>query len=116
VGAMAQLLVLYNPPANPAAFQTYYRDTHAPLVKKIPGLRSLTISDGPVQSPSGNTTYFVANLSFHSMAGLQTAMASPEGQAAAADVPKFAPGKRDVAGLRQQDRVSLDHVPLFRIN
>jgi uncharacterized protein (TIGR02118 family) len=91
VGAMAQLLVLYNPPANPAAFQTYYHQTHTPLAKKIPGLRSLTISDGPVQSPSGNAPYFVVSLTFDSMADLQAGMASPEGQAAATDVPKFAP-------------------------
>ena len=89
---MAQVLVLYNTPADPAAFNRYYHQTHIPLALKIPGLRSYLISDGPVQALSGSAPYLVANLSFDSMADLSAALGSPEGQAAAADLPNFASG------------------------
>ena len=89
---MAHLLVLYNTPADPAAFDRYYRETHIPIAKKVPGLRSYRISNGPVQALSGNAPYLVAILEFDSVAGINAAFASPEGQAAAADVPNFASG------------------------
>jgi len=89
---MAQVLVLYNTPADPAAFDRYYRDTHIPIARKIPGLRSFSISRGPVQALAGTAPYLVAILSFDSMADLNAALTSPEGQAAAADLPKFASG------------------------
>jgi uncharacterized protein (TIGR02118 family) len=40
----------------------------------------------------GETTHLVAELEFDSMADLQSAMGSAEGQAAAADVANFADG------------------------
>jgi len=89
---MAQVLVLYNTPADPAAFDRYYRDTHIPLAQKIPGLRSYLISAGPVQALAGTAPYLVAELTFDSMADVNAALASPAGQAAAADVPNFASG------------------------
>ena len=73
---MAQVLVLYNTPADPAAFDRYYRQTHIPLAWKIPGLRSYLISNGPVQALAGSAPYLVAILNFDSMADL-TAAASP---------------------------------------
>ena len=89
---MTELLVLYNPPADPAAFDRYYRSTHIPLAKKIPGLRSYSISQGRVQALAGSAPHLVAILTFDSMADLNAALASPEGQAAAADVRNFASG------------------------
>jgi len=89
---MAQVLVLYNAPADPAAFDRYYQETHIPLARKIPGLRSYSISNGPVQALAGSAPYLVAILNFDSMADLSAALASPEGQAAAADLPNFASG------------------------
>jgi uncharacterized protein (TIGR02118 family) len=89
---MTQLLVLYNTPAEPAAFDRYYHETHIPIAKKIPGLRSYRISTGPVQALVGNAPHLVAILDFDSMAGLNAALASADGQAAAADVTNFASG------------------------
>jgi uncharacterized protein (TIGR02118 family) len=89
---MAQLLVLYNAPADPAAFDRYYRETHIPIAKKIPGLRSCVISNGPVQALAGTAPHQVAILQFDSMADLNAALASPEGQAAAGDLSNFASG------------------------
>lgn len=89
---MAQVLVLYNAPADPAAFDRYYHQTHIPIAQKIPGLRSYVISNGPVQALAGSAPHLVAILNFDSMADLSAALASPEGQAAAADVSNFASG------------------------
>jgi uncharacterized protein (TIGR02118 family) len=89
---MAQLLVLYNTPPDPAAFDRYYQQTHIPLAQKIPGLRSYSISSGPVRALVGSAPapHLVAILNFDSMADLNAALASPEGQRAAADLPNFA--------------------------
>lgn len=89
---MAQVLVLYNAPTDPIAFDRYYHEVHIPIAQKIPGLRSYSISDGPVQALAGAAPYLVAALHFDSMADIQAALASPEGQAAAADLPNFASG------------------------
>ena len=89
---MAQVLVLYNQPADSAAFDNYYRDVHIPIANTIPGLRSYTISKGPVAALAGAAPYLIATLTFDSMDDLNAALASPEGQAAAADVSNFATG------------------------
>src|SRR6266480_5579782 len=89
---MAQVLVLYNTPADPAGFDRYYHQTHISIARKIPGLRSYSISNGPVQALAGSAPYLVAILSFDSMADVRAALASPEGQAAAADLSNFASG------------------------
>jgi uncharacterized protein (TIGR02118 family) len=87
---MAQILVLYNPPADAAAFDRYYRETHIPLAKRIPGLRSYVISRTPPRMLAGNPVHLVAELTFDSMADIEAALASPEGQATAADLANFA--------------------------
>jgi len=87
---MAQVLVLYNTPADLAAFEKYYHETHIPLANKIPGLRSYLINAGPVQALAGSAPYLVAELTFDSMADISAALMSPEGQATAADLPNFA--------------------------
>jgi uncharacterized protein (TIGR02118 family) len=55
-------------------------------------LRSYSINDGPVVAVAGDAPYLVAILHFDSMADVNAALASPEGQAAAADLPNFATG------------------------
>ncbi|NLG77508.1 MAG: EthD family reductase [Xanthomonadaceae bacterium] len=88
---MAKLVVLYKKAQDPAAFDAYYASTHAPLAKKIPGLRTFEISTGAVSTPQGDSNYqLVAILSFDSLEALQKGLASPEGQAAAADLANFA--------------------------
>ena len=94
---MAKLLVLYKTPKDAAAFEKYYFDTHVALAKKIPGLRKYEISHGAVASPAGASgVHLVALLQFDSMAALQTALGSPEGQAAAGDLSNFASGGVDL--------------------
>jgi len=88
---MAQLLALYHQPADPAAFDRYYFETHVPIAKRIPGLRSYIVNKGPVNTIAGSPApYLVAELQFDSMAELQSALASAEGQAAGGDLSNFA--------------------------
>ena len=88
---MTRILVLYNQPLDPAAFDRYYFATHVPLARKIPGLRSYTINSGsPVAIAGNQPPYLIAELEFDSMADMQSAMASAEGQATAGDVANFA--------------------------
>ena len=89
----AHLVVLYGIPADPAAFEAYYRATHIPLAKKMPGLRTYTINKGALAAGDGKPPYFlVATLEFDSLEALGAAASSPEGKAASADVPNFATG------------------------
>jgi len=87
---MPQILVLYNTPADAAAFDKYYHETHIPLAKRIPGLRSYRISAAPPRVLAGNPAHLVAELTFDTMADLDAARASPEGQATAGDLANFA--------------------------
>ncbi len=94
---MAKVLVLYRKPGNEAHFSKYYRETHVPLARKIPGIRKWEVSSGPVVAPQGESAFhFIATLTFDSMQALQTAMSSPEGAAAAADLANFADGGAEV--------------------
>ena len=90
---MADVVVLYKTPIDPAAFDKYYVETHIPLAKKLPGLRKYTVTKGPIATPGGpSPLHLIAILSFDNMAAIGAAFASPEGKATAADVPKFATG------------------------
>ena len=94
---MAQVVVTYKTPKDPAAFDKYYAEIHIPLAKKMPGLRKFEISQGPVISPAGPSgIHLMAILTFDNMAAVQAAFGSPEGKAAAADVAKFASGGADI--------------------
>ena len=50
------------------------------------------INNSPVQALAGSAPYLVASLAFDSMADVSAALASPEGQATAGDLPNFASG------------------------
>jgi uncharacterized protein (TIGR02118 family) len=94
---MARLLVLYKTPKDATAFDRHYFATHAPLARKIPGVRKYEVSQGPVMTPAGPSgIHLVATLQFDDMAAIQRAFASPEGQAAAGDVQTFASGGVDM--------------------
>ncbi len=89
---MASLLVLYGRPADPAAFDRHYAERHLPLVRKLPGLKSVSLSAGGVEVLSGGDLYQVVRLEFASTGAVKAALGSPEGSAAAADLANFADG------------------------
>jgi uncharacterized protein (TIGR02118 family) len=83
------LIVLYRPPADPAAFEQHYRTVHVPLVHAMPHLVAFETSTGPVSTEGGDPVHFVARLRFASHDDLAASMASPEGAAALADLANF---------------------------
>ena len=94
---MASLVVLYKTPKDATAFDKHYFEKHVPIAKKIPGLRKYEVSKGPVMTPAGPSgVYLVATLQFDDVAAIQAAFASPQGQAAGADVQTFATGGADM--------------------
>jgi uncharacterized protein (TIGR02118 family) len=90
---MIRLLVLYGQPKDPAAFDQYYAEKHIPIARRMKGLKKWTI--GKVQGAPGGEPppyYYVADLYMESRADFDQLLASPEGQAAVADVPNYATG------------------------
>ncbi len=90
---MVKFVVLYGQPEDPAAFDEHYVNTHIPLVEKIPNLRRFEAGK-VLGTPDGSAPpfYYHAELSFDDAAALESSLASPEGQAAGADVETFATG------------------------
>jgi uncharacterized protein (TIGR02118 family) len=94
---MARLVVMYKTPKDPVGFDKYYFATHVPIAKRLPGLRKYEVSQGAVATPGGPSGFhLVATLHFDDVAAIQNAFASPEGQAAVADVGVFATGGVDI--------------------
>ena len=88
---MAKLFAIYQQPVDTAAFDDHYFSKHVPLAKTLPGLRSYEVTQGDVMGAAGkHGAYLVASLEFDSMAAIQAAMASPQGQATSADLANFA--------------------------
>ncbi len=87
---MIKLVVLYRKPADVAAFDKYYNETHTPLARKLPGLKKLEVCRF-FGSPGGEPKfYLMAEMYFESKDALFAALGSPEGKAAGKDVMSFA--------------------------
>jgi uncharacterized protein (TIGR02118 family) len=86
-----QLTALYHHPEDTAAFDKHYRETHAVLASKLPGLRKYTMS-WPAPGPDGAKPpyHLVATLYWDSAEEFQAALGGPEGEATLADLPNFA--------------------------
>lgn len=87
----AKLIAMYRTPADAGAFDRYYREQHLPIARRLPGLQGYEMTRGTVATLAGPSPYhLVATLSFASMDAVQTALASPQGEATAADLANFA--------------------------
>lgn len=94
---MAKLFAIYQRPADAAAFDDYYFNKHIPLAKTMPGLISYEVTRGNVLGLQGkHDVHLIAILGFASMETLNAALASPQGQATAADLKHFAGAGFDV--------------------
>lgn len=94
---MAQVLVMYKQPADPAAFDEYFASTHAPIFARTPGIRRLVLSNGPITPVAGGAGYrLIAVVDFDTMEDLQAGLASEAAQAAVADLQNFAQAGVDI--------------------
>jgi uncharacterized protein (TIGR02118 family) len=81
-----KLTVIYDNPADPAAFDKHYRSVHVLLAGKLPNLRRAELAKVfPKEDGSPTPAYRVAELYFDSYDSACAAIASPEGQAAIKD-------------------------------
>ena len=90
---MVRLTILYGRPTDPQAFDDYYARTHIPIARKMRGWSRWTLEKvvaNPGEPPP--TTYLVVGLYADSLEKMQRILATPEAQAASADVPNFATG------------------------
>jgi uncharacterized protein (TIGR02118 family) len=80
-------------PDDPDAFEQYYANTHMPLVDEIPNLQRYEAAR-IVATPDGSEPpyYRIFEGYFEDIEQLQSGMGTPEGQAAANDIPNFATG------------------------
>ena len=87
-----KVVVCYGHPDDPEAFDAYYRDTHMPLARKIPGLSDFTW--GKCSALDGGTPpyYAVASLVFPDAATMKSGLQSEEMKQAGKDVRNFATG------------------------
>ncbi|WP_255953261.1 EthD family reductase [Streptomyces odontomachi] len=99
---MHRMTILYGTPADPAAFDHYYREVHIPIARRMKGLTGWTMNHlATDQDPS--PYHLVVDLYAESRAAMDAILASPEGRAASADVPNFATG--GVTFLRGEEEV-----------
>jgi uncharacterized protein (TIGR02118 family) len=94
---MYQLTALYSHPEDAAAFDKHYRDTHAVLASKLPGLRQFRMN-WPAPGPDGAkpSYHLIATLFWDSEEEFQAGMSGPEGKAALDDLPNFAAAGVDI--------------------
>jgi uncharacterized protein (TIGR02118 family) len=88
---MANLVALYKPPADPAAFDEAYFNTHLPLISKVPGLLSTKITRFN-RALMGEGLYLMAEMEFADAASLKAGLRSPEMAAAGDNLNRFAAG------------------------
>jgi uncharacterized protein (TIGR02118 family) len=93
---MALMLVIYQTPKDPAAFDKHYYNIHVPLAMKLPGLIKYEVSQNQIMSPTGHKAYLIGTLHFEDLAAIKTAFASPIGIECAADRKILAPNEGDV--------------------
>lgn len=86
---MSKLVALYKQPADPAAFDKAYFNTHLPLIDMLPGLVSKRVTRF-TRSLLGNGYYLMAEMYFADEAALKAAMKSPEMAKAGENLDSFA--------------------------
>ena len=87
---MMKLVALYRTPPDPASFDAHINDVHLPLLKKLPGLRSLDVLR-ITGAPIGESKYhMLVEAGFDSRAAMDAALSSKEGKAVARDLMMFA--------------------------
>ncbi|GAK09932.1 EthD family reductase [Geomicrobium sp. JCM 19038] len=88
---MAKLIALYKQPEDKAAFDEHYFNTHAPITKKIPGLKEMNVTKF-VGTPMGKESdyYLMCEMVYESHNALKAGLKSDEGKASGKDLMNFA--------------------------
>ncbi|HKP79799.1 MAG TPA: EthD family reductase, partial [Phenylobacterium sp.] len=96
---MKKLIALYKAPADAEAFMRHYRETHLPLVQRVPGLvkTELTLIERTLMGEPGN--YLLAEMYYADEDSFRAAMKSPENAATGADRAKLAERIKTLVGV-----------------
>jgi uncharacterized protein (TIGR02118 family) len=86
----ARLIALYHQPDDPAAFDAYYQEVHAPIVRRYPGLRDLRLTRTDTVGGTKPSIHLMAEMIFNSRAELEAALASEPGRESGRDLRNFA--------------------------
>jgi uncharacterized protein (TIGR02118 family) len=104
---MVKLTVLYGQPKDPTHFERYYLEIHTPVALRVKGVRRFEIAKITGTLDGTPPPYYrLADLYFDDVAQMQKVLASPEGQATAADLPNFATGGVTLMIAEVQDLTS----------
>jgi uncharacterized protein (TIGR02118 family) len=86
-----KLIALYRKPADPTAFDEAYFNTHLPLMAKVPGLKSTTVTRIS-RTLMGDSYYLMTEMEFADTDALKNGLRSPEMAAAGDNLKTFADG------------------------
>lgn len=86
-----KLIALYKQPPDTEAFDQAYFERHLPLLKKVPGLQTTTITRF-TRTIMGESLYMMAEMTFADADALKAGMRSPEMGAAGENLNSFAEG------------------------
>ena len=87
---MIKLVALFTRPENVAIFDAHYDETHAPLMRKVPGLVKMEVTRN-LQAFRGEPPYYLmAEMYWRNKESFDAAMASEENRAAGKDLMSFA--------------------------
>ncbi|MXW74179.1 MAG: EthD family reductase [Gammaproteobacteria bacterium] len=87
---MHKLLVTYTRPRDVDAFEKHFGEVHAPMVRRIPGLKKLVINRITGNSIGTDPSlYLIVGLQFGPREDFDAAMASEENAAAGQDAVEF---------------------------
>jgi uncharacterized protein (TIGR02118 family) len=92
---MITLTALFKKPEDTAAFDEHYENIHAPLMRKVPGLRKMEVTRFSKMLTPANTLiseqpYLQCTMYFDDKDSFKAAMATEENKAAGADLMSFA--------------------------
>ena len=101
---MIRIVALHGFPTDDDHYERYYRDVHMPLVQRVPGVRNIRFGRA-LQTVDGEPPpyYLISDVYFDDRAALDAALASPEMEAAIADVPNFASGGVTILFCESED-------------
>ena len=90
---MYKFIALYQKPDDLPAFFEHYDKVHAPLARKVPGIRKLVVNRITGNAFGGDPPYvLIAEMHFDSKEDFDAAMRSDENRAAGKDAMQFAKG------------------------
>lgn len=90
---MIKITVLYGQPKQPEVFETYYSQTHLPLVADIQGVQRAELTVFAATADGALPEYYrMAELYFDSQEQMDSVMSSAAAQVAVADIANFASG------------------------